>query len=1314
MRKSKIGVLVILSALCISNLVIAEEYLGNVTVYVKDQDGDNVIDNSHLVGNLTVELWYEGQKVNTTVFSEGDDFVIFKFLNHTGLYTVRSIAYLSFTDYECSSAGCLMECSSAWNYTSGTTLTSVDHRGVYTCIALTFDEYGYPTYFNQKHDYLVKNDILTYISEGESDTAQVTMPTDKGDLGKYGYTLMLYVNQSGNLTTINVRNITGYEQKTDMYYAVGKDIYSSGLSEIIDQGTEDAIKGEYGRGMLSSGTATFIQIGTTEPENLFTEETGYRVVGSSLSSLSGGIATKVALLSGAPSGPAFVIGVVVEKYGSLTVDNIIDQVREAKVCEHAETDDFLVYLGNENQTCNVNTGCHYNTKCLKYPVAMVNQGEILHHVAVGADYDTLPFICATCLKFDPYSPEEMSTGEIHENEITVSYYDECYSIFNGTGRLHHELEFLPRKYCNFDTPDILFLVNSDVPPLSQLQTSEPYISVPYYPEYAYPQDMILISSDVVEDKQIDTVNVDWSINELDGEAIMETIGTGMHAIYGVQLPIPDSIGEFRFKIIANDTDGNSGTNDNDQRMYSIKVVEDAGSGGDAPELQQDALDISGLSSGEELSAYLLPERGDGYDWYKFWLEMGQPFSIGFNTSDDAKLFVYNDAEIMDFLDGKNYTELMGVGTKEGYAFILVKSRSSENEEYEFYVETYPETILPFDKEKDTSNIFKPLISSVFECGNGEFGHDCAPLQTGSIAQAGIGGSGAEITSIGDNHIYGLHPGDVFSIVPVIMEDCNGDEKTYIRVNVSFYGDPFSVYKINPIVREPDEENETYPCDSVSVGRTLNSGEVITAKVPLIKNGNDFITSYAVNMELVGPLGSIKTQEIRFNISLGGIPELENISVQHKFNGMEIKVFATDSDLDWVEIYSDGNLLVNDSFIGTYTHLWNTSGLDNGSSYEVYAKVFDNEGNWAESERITVTVRNDFMEPNILSALILPVNGEVHGNNVSGEVIISASAFDSETGIEEVRWYRNGGLVGSESSVTVDTAGLADGIHQIRLETVDEIGNLGYLEFPINVDNTAPDITGVDTGDSPIRDMTILNVTASDDGAGIEGVEWFIDDDGWRKVGSHRATMWGTAGLDGAYPMMVNVTDRVGNTASYPFSVNILNSADLWPYVVEVEDVAAGEVIVVDVTVFNLGYRDADGFDVEFRVDGGLEGVQSLSLAPMQNSTLQFNWTAVDGVHEIMVEVDSGDVIQEGYEGDNLEGFLINVSAVSGCSPPASGDWTISQFTECFSQQIALSGGSLLLYDDLELEDTSVTTDKIVFKDVSKITLKEASVKLQSG
>jgi len=166
-----LSILIIISLSFASNLVTAET-IGNITVYVRDQNGGDVMGNKNLIGNLTVELWYDGRIINTTNFFEGDKFIVFD-VNHTGLYTVRAVAVLQFVNfYGCS---CLpitnpTTCKCKKKCPNGTDTVDVDDKGIYTCIPGFFRP-GFGCDYQINHTYIVANDVLTYVDEGESDNA---------------------------------------------------------------------------------------------------------------------------------------------------------------------------------------------------------------------------------------------------------------------------------------------------------------------------------------------------------------------------------------------------------------------------------------------------------------------------------------------------------------------------------------------------------------------------------------------------------------------------------------------------------------------------------------------------------------------------------------------------------------------------------------------------------------------------------------------------------------------------------------------------------------------------------------------------------------------------------------------------------------------------------------------------------------------------------------------------------------------------------------------------------------------------------------
>ena len=97
-----------LTIIYILHSVNASSVMGNITIYIKDQDGKNVYANSHLVGNLTVEIYYNGELYIERIFNEQNldkedgkptDHMTIP-VNHTGLYTVRAVATLEFNDSE--------------------------------------------------------------------------------------------------------------------------------------------------------------------------------------------------------------------------------------------------------------------------------------------------------------------------------------------------------------------------------------------------------------------------------------------------------------------------------------------------------------------------------------------------------------------------------------------------------------------------------------------------------------------------------------------------------------------------------------------------------------------------------------------------------------------------------------------------------------------------------------------------------------------------------------------------------------------------------------------------------------------------------------------------------------------------------------------------------------------------------------------------------------------------------------------------------------------------------------------------------------
>ena len=138
-----------------------------------------------------------------------------------------------------------------------------------------------------------------------------------------------------------------------------------------------------------------------------------------------------------------------------------------------------------------------------------------------------------------------------------------------------------------------------------------------------------------------------------------------------------------------------------------------------------------------------------------------------------------------------------------------------------------------------------------------------------------------------------------------------------------------------------------------------------------------------------------------------------VDVTNPVNGAEVSgtVIVTASAADdvgvsRVEFYLD-NTLVGTDTTSPYEYSWNTGGYS--GSVAVKAVAFDAADNSATDDdtAVTVIVPTDTTPPTV--DVTYPANGA----SVSGTVMITAAASDTETGINQVEFYLNNNLVGTD-------------------------------------------------------------------------------------------------------------------------------------------------------------------------------------------------------------------------------------------------------------------------------------------------------------
>ncbi|HDD56980.1 MAG TPA: hypothetical protein ENF43_00480, partial [Thermoplasmatales archaeon] len=604
--------------------------IANITVYIKDQDGNNIVSNDHLIGDLVVELFYEGECLLNKTFNKSKDFIVFE-VNHTGLYTIRAVAILgNYLD----NYGCIQDLfTSLYNCSNkcpdGGATISIDERGVYRCTPHRY--FCHSCNYCLNRSYIVGNEVLTYVDKGENDIAQVTIPTDENILHRLGKRLYERYNETGD--TIFLRNISGDVYVEVPWYFIaaksaGENVIQTGMDEAIDEGADQFIKGSFGKAIKAAPISTIIYISATDPENLFTKETGYKLLQSAGSDA---IAARIITAVGATGTTAFGIGFVVAVSIDLGYEYIKNECQEYWRCYTAETDDLDIYIG-ERLSCTpdeITSFCSVvcvarDPECEKHSVVMVNKGEKLLNVKVTRDYDVRP-ACCECMKFDSNEKDALYTNEIYEDDVEVDIYTylagyTCYSSFNQTARLGHEIEILPGLKCDFDTSVTIPVVcpGMDIPPLSEFQKHKPYIGNVKFPEIIYSDDNFTISAEMVDDFGIENAKVNFEYKgergSQSGTIEMQKIsGTDMHSFWNATSDNLPGYGDgfVEFSITAVDKEGNSVVNDNDQRMFKIRVVDDSLHWGDAPNEKESAWGIS--SFGYDINGWLLPRQNEQID-----------------------------------------------------------------------------------------------------------------------------------------------------------------------------------------------------------------------------------------------------------------------------------------------------------------------------------------------------------------------------------------------------------------------------------------------------------------------------------------------------------------------------------------------------------------------------------------------------------------------------------------------------------------------------------------------------------------------------
>ncbi len=205
-----------------------------------------------------------------------------------------------------------------------------------------------------------------------------------------------------------------------------------------------------------------------------------------------------------------------------------------------------------------------------------------------------------------------------------------------------------------------------------------------------------------------------------------------------------------------------------------------------------------------------------------------------------------------------------------------------------------------------------------------------------------------------------------------------------------------------------------------------------------------------------------TDTVEISITEEGDSTPPEVSISSHVTGdnvsRDVTITATATDaggIKQVKFFIDGTEKTPADTTFPYEYQWDTTGLDDGTTYTLKAEAEDNSGNTKTSDEVVVTVDNsssDTIPPTV--EITAPLDGETR----EGTVNITATATDSDTGIQNVKFYVNDILKTTDSSYPYSyswgTAQTADGtLVSIKAKATDGAGNTAEDEINVTIDNS---------------------------------------------------------------------------------------------------------------------------------------------------------------------------------------------------------------------------------------------------------------------
>lgn len=193
--------------------------------------------------------------------------------------------------------------------------------------------------------------------------------------------------------------------------------------------------------------------------------------------------------------------------------------------------------------------------------------------------------------------------------------------------------------------------------------------------------------------------------------------------------------------------------------------------------------------------------------------------------------------------------------------------------------------------------------------------------------------------------------------------------------------------------------------------------------------------------------------------------------------------------------------------------------------------FGNEQIYKESATSnTITIKSDSQAPN--------VSEKPSSNWTKDNVSINLNATDSRSGVKSSTLYKGATQVATGTG-NVNYTESSEGVHEFKISTSDNVGNVKEEKFTIKIDKTAPSITGKPSSDWT-KDNVLINLNADDgNGSGVKSITLYK---GTTQVATGKTSLNYTESNEGIHTYKVRSEDNVGNVKEETFTVKIDKTA----------------------------------------------------------------------------------------------------------------------------------------------------------------------------